>query len=126
VRRRVLPKKNPQELEAVRKYYLQVVKTGTGDVEWLAHLIANQCTIREADCVAVLHALVHNMLYELSNGRIVQLGVLGNFQVGVRSHGTEQPQQTNISQIKSVHLNFRPSLRVKRALNSMHFTVKNR
>ncbi len=121
----VLGKKNPRDLTAPERFYLQAVKTGKIDLPWLAGLIADQSTVREADCLAVLNALVLNMIKELSQGRVVELGSLGNFQVGVNSEGSDLPEEVNLSKLKRVRLNYRPSKKMQKALNNIEFTVIN-
>ena len=122
-RLKIQPKKNPQDLLAPERYYLQAVKSGNCDLERLAYLISNQSTVRESDCLAVLHAFVHNMLDELAQGRVVELGSLGNFQVGVRSEGSDMPEDVNVSKIKRVSLKYRPGRRVRKRLNTMEFSI---
>lgn len=123
IRLKIQPKKNPQDLLAPERYYLQAVKSGFCDLERLAYLISNQSTVREPDCLAVLHAFVHNMLDELAQGRVVELGSLGNFQVGVRSEGSDMPEDVNVSKIKRVSLKYRPGRRVRKRLNTMEFSI---
>lgn len=123
IRLKIQPKKNPQDLLAPERYYLQAVKSGVCDLERLAYLISNQSTVREPDCLAVLHAFVHNMLDELAQGRVVELGSLGNFQVGVRSEGSDMPEDVNVSKIKRVSLKYRPGRRVRKRLNTMEFSI---
>lgn len=122
-RLKIQPKKNPQDLLAPERYYLQAVKSGTCNLERLAYLISNQSTVREADCLAVLNAFVHNMLDELEQGRVVELGALGNFQVSVRSEGSDLPEDVSRSNIKRINLNYRPGKRVRKRLNNMEFTI---
>lgn len=123
IRLKTVKKRNPLNPQASDKYYVQAVKTGNVNLEWLAELISNQSTVREPDCLAVLSALVHNMIAELSQGRVVELGSLGSFQVGVHSFGSDNSHHVTIANVKSTHLNFRPSSRVKKALASMQFTL---
>src|SRR5690554_5160500 len=123
IRLKIQPKKNPQDLLAPERYYLQAIKSGTCNLERLAYLISNQSTVREPDCLAVLHAFVHNMLDELAQGRVVELGALGNFQVGVRSEGSDTLDEVNLSKIKRVHLNFRPGKRVRKRLDTLEFAI---
>jgi predicted histone-like DNA-binding protein len=78
---------NPQDRAADNKFYAQAIATGVTDLERLAYLVSNQSTVREADCVGVLTALLHNMLDELKQGKIVKLDKLGSFQIGVNSKG---------------------------------------
>ena len=120
---KIQPKKNPQDLLAPERYYLQAVKNGKCGLERLAYLISNQSTVREPDCLAVLQAFVHNMLDELAQGRVVQLGALGNFQVSVSSEPSDTPEEVNLSKIKRVSLNYRPGVRVKKRLEALDFTI---
>ena len=117
-------KKNPQDLTAPPKYYVQATKAGIVSLERLAYLISNQSTVREPDCLAVLSALVHNMKDELAQGRVVSLDGLGNFQIGVRSEGSETQNAVSSANVKSAHINFRPSKKLKKALQSLDFSVK--
>lgn len=121
---KVLPKKNPRDIAAPERYYLQAVKIGNTNLERLAYLISNQSTVREPDCLAVLHAFVHNMLDELSQGRVVQLGALGNFQIGVTSEGSDLPEEVNISNLKKVRLNYRPGKKIQKVINQMDFQIQ--
>ena len=112
---------NPQDMEAQEKYYARAVSTGTTNLDRLAYLIANQSTVRKADCLAVLEALQHNIADELSQGRIVQLGSFGNFQIGVRSEGVETPDLVSTSSIKQARLHFRPGTEFRNLLKTVRF-----
>lgn len=122
-RLKIQPKRNPQDLLAPERYYLQAVKNGKCTLERLAYLISNQSTVREPDCLAVLQAFVHNMLDELEQGRVVELGGLGNFQVGISSEPSDVPEDVNVSKIKAVRLNYRPGKRVRKRLEAMEFVI---
>jgi len=117
-------KKNPQDLLAPPKYYVQAIKDGIVGLDRLAYLISNQSTVREPDCLAVLSALVHNMKDELAQGRVVNLEGLGNFQIGVRSEGSEVQDDVTISNVKSAHINFRASKKMKKVLKTLEFSIK--
>ena len=121
---KVQAKKTPRDLAAPERYYLQAVKNGNTNLERLAYLISNQSTVREPDCLAVLHAFVHNMLDELSQGRVVQLGALGNFQIGVTSEGSDLPEEVNLSNLKKVRLNYRPGKKIQKVINQMDFQIQ--
>ena len=82
-------RKNPQDLTAPEKFYAAAIADGDVDLDRLAELISYQCTVTETDCYAVLMALEHNIIGELGQGRIVKLGRLGNFQVGISSTGSD-------------------------------------
>ncbi len=114
-------RKNPQDATAPSKFYAQAIATGDVSLERLAYLVSNQCTVRESDCHAVLLAMMHNVADELSQGRIVDLGVLGRFQIGVRSEGVALPEELNASAVKAAHINFRPSKRLRKMLNTLEY-----
>ncbi len=114
-------RRNPQDDTAPPKFYAQAIATGDVSLERLAYLVSNQCTVRESDCYAVLMAMTHNVADELSQGRIVDLGVLGRFQVGVKSTGVDDIADVNASVVKSAHINFRPSLRLRKMLNTLKY-----
>lgn len=118
-----IPRKNPQDEQAPEKFYVQAVANGFVDLERLAYLISNQSTVREPDCLAVLNALQHNMLDELAQGKVVQLGTLGNFQVGVRSDGSDVAEEVSATNVRSAHINYRPGKRVRKALKVLDYKL---
>ena len=113
---KVLPKKNPQDLLAPEKYYATAIADGIVDLDLLAELIAEQCTVTEADCYAVLLSLEKNIIRELGQGRIVKVGRLGNFQVGLSSEGMATANDVSSSSIKKTRILFRPGKRMRRLL----------
>ncbi len=118
-----MERKNPMNLVAPSKFYAQAIATGFVDLERLAYLVSNQCTVREADCLAVLNALQHNVMDELAQGRVVQLGTLGNFQIGVRSEGATESDLLNQSHVRSAHVNFRPGKRFRKLLRTLNYRL---
>lgn len=118
-----IPRKNPQDANATERYYAQAIAAGLVDLERLAYLVSNQCTVREADCLAVLNALQHNVMDELSQGNVVQLGTLGNFRVGVRSNGSDLPEEVNSSNVRSAHINYLPGKRVRKMLKTLDYKL---
>jgi predicted histone-like DNA-binding protein len=125
VKLKVVKKKNPFSLQDPERYYVQAVKTANVNLDWLARIISSQSTVSKADCLAVLTACVEAMIEELSRGSVVSLGALGSFQVGVRSEPSDTENKVTVSNIKSTHLNFRPSSELKTALKTMKFTISD-
>ena len=117
----VLPRKNPRDLEAPEKFYAAAIADGEVDLEQLAELIAYQCTVTDSDCYAVLTALEHNIVNELKQGRIIKLGRLGNFQVGLSSDGKETAGEVNSSSIRKNRVLFRPGKRLRTMLNNVSY-----
>ena len=120
-----ISKSNPQDRAADNKYYAQVVATGKTDLERLAYLVSNQSTVREADCYAVILSLLHNVVDELKQGRIVKLDKLGSFQIGINSEAVDTPEEVSTNLVKNVRIKFRPDKRMKNSLNikTVDFTI---
>lgn len=118
---KVLPRKNPQDQLAPEKFYAAAVADGNVDLDRLAELISYQCTVTETDCYAVLMALEHNIIGELKQGRIVKLGRLGNFQVGISSTGSDTAAEVSATAIKKSRILFRPGKKMRMMLDGVSF-----
>ena len=116
-----MERRNPQDVNADNKFYAKAISQGVIDFERLAYLVSNQCTVRESDCYAVLRALEHNIMDELKQGMVVQLGGLGNLQVGVSSNGEEVADDVSASTVKKAHMNFRPGAKLRDMLEIMKY-----
>lgn len=118
---KVLPRKNPQDILAPEKFYAAAIADGDVDLDRLAELISYQCTVTATDCYAVLMALEHNIVGELSQGRIVKLGRLGNFQVGISSEGKDVATDVSAATITKSRILFRPGKKMRSMLNEISF-----
>ena len=114
-------RKNPQDLTAPEKFYAAAIADGDVDLDRLAELISYQCTVTETDCYAVLMALEHNIIGELKQGRIVRLGRLGNFQVGISSTGSVTAEEVSATAITKSRILFRPGKKLRSMLNDVSF-----
>ncbi|RTY84404.1 DNA-binding protein [Flavobacterium sp. GSP27] len=121
IKYKVLPRKNPRDLMAPEKFYAAAVADGDVDLDRLAELISYQCTVTATDCYAVLLSLEHNIIGELGQGRIVKLGRLGNFQVGISSEGKEMAADVSAAAIKKSRILFRPGKKLRSMLNELSF-----
>lgn len=112
---------NPQDITVPEKYYAQAIGDGEVDLETLSASISLQCTVTEADCYAVLVSLERNIIMELQQGRIVKLGRLGNFQVGINSEGFVTPEEVTSAAIIRKKVNFRPGKKMRSFLKDVSF-----
>jgi hypothetical protein len=64
----------------------------------------------------VLISLEKNIIRELGQGRIVKVGRLGNFKVGLSSEGMATADDVSSSSIKKTKILFRPGKRMRRLL----------
>lgn len=117
----VLPRKNPQDALAPEKFYAAAIADGNVDLDRLAELISYQCTVTAPDCYAVLLSLEHNIISELGEGRIVKLGRLGNFQVGISSVGKAIASEVSANAIVKSRILFRPGKKLRTLLNELSF-----
>ncbi|MGY6649730.1 HU family DNA-binding protein [Wenyingzhuangia sp. IMCC45574] len=123
VKLKAIQKINPQNLDAEKKFYAQAVSTGVVDLKRLSYLISNQSTVSKADCYAVVMSLVHNVMDELQQGKIVKLDELGSFQVGIRSKGSTAKEDVSINSVLRTKMNFRPDTPLQDMLNNVKFTL---
>lgn len=121
VKYKVLPRKNPQDLFAPEKFYAAAIADGETNLDKLAEQISYQCTVTESDCYAVLLSLERNIISELEQGRIVKLGRLGNFQIGVSSEGKDTADEVTSGAIVKTRILFRPGKRLRSLLKDLSF-----
>lgn len=121
VKFKVVSRKNPQDIAAPEKFYATAIADGEIDLERLAELIAYQCTVTEADCYAVLLSLEHNTISELNQGRIVRLGRLGSFQIGVSSEGKDTSEEVTSASIIKNRIIFRPGKKLRNMLTTLGY-----
>jgi nucleoid DNA-binding protein len=58
---------------------------------------------------------------ELEEGKIVELGELGVFQVGVKSTGHPISQEVSAYSVRKAKLNFRPGTELKKMILNLKF-----
>ncbi len=108
-----------------KKYYAQVVSSGTDTIDDIIRRIEKKSTVSGADIQAVLYDLVEEMKSSFSLGRIVQLDRLGNFRLSVSSEGVEEPEKAGARQVRQVRVIFKPDKELKRWLKTLKFTRQN-
>ena len=112
-----ITKRNNSILENTPNYILQAINTGTIDLDTLSESISNECTLHSVDVKAVLIALGKKLDFYLSDGKIVDLGDVGKFKMGFSGKAEESPEALSVKRnIKKFHINFQPSVKMKRKL----------
>ena len=115
-------RKNPQDITAPEKYYAMAIANGTTDLKQLATMVATQSTVSAADCYAVLIALEANIITEMQQGKIVRLGEIGSFQLGISALGKDTIEEVTVSSIKKAKINFRPGEGLRNMLKTLTYT----
>ncbi|MCI2228946.1 DNA-binding protein [Polaribacter sp. MSW13] len=107
------------------QYILQSVATGTVDIETISKAIGNECSLHAVDVKAVLVALGIKLEYYLEQGNIVDLGDVGKFKIGFKCKAEEDAKVlTPKRNIKKYHVNYQPSVKLKRKLKAGITTYK--
>jgi predicted histone-like DNA-binding protein len=88
----------------------------------LATLISMQSTVSKADCLAVLTSLEENIILELNDGKIVELGEIGTLQIGVNSTGHNTEEEVSSNSVIKARTLFRPGVELRKMLNNVSST----
>ncbi|MDG1398185.1 MAG: DNA-binding protein [Polaribacter sp.] len=97
-------------------YILQAITTGTIDLDTLSEHISNECTLHSVDVKAVLMALGKKLEFYLKDGKIVDMGDVGKFKMGFKGTAAIKPALLRVKNIQKFHINYQPSLKLKRQL----------
>ncbi|WP_339663126.1 hypothetical protein, partial [uncultured Polaribacter sp.] len=107
------------------QYIMQAITTDVVDLEMLSSAISSECSLNRVDVQAVLYALGIKLEFYLQQGRSVELGDVGKFKVGFQCKAEEDPKLLSpVRSIKKYHINYQPSLKLKRVLKSGITTYK--
>ena len=114
--------KNPKGIEGVEYFSCKASKTSDYTFEELSEDIATATTVTKADALAVLASIKPYIQAALLAGRRVVLNDLGSFVIGIRSKCFSQNAMnaddfSPSAKIKGYHLNFRPEVALKKALD---------
>ncbi len=118
---KIISKKNPKNPAKPAKYYAKTIANGKTDFETLTALIAANCRMNVFDCQRVLAYLELVMKSELSQGKIVYLGDIGNFQLAVGSKVFATKKQVINNTGNDAEINFRPGKGFKKLLNEVEY-----
>ena len=110
----VTSRKSP--IDQTIKYYAQISSPEPIDLEAIAKRIAANCTLTRHDILACLSAFQEQLIMSLQEGKSVRLSDLGCFRVSLRSEGTEREEDFSTARIKSTHILFSPSPRLRKAV----------
>lgn len=112
----------PGVVDSEKKFYAVSKNNGTSGLKHLCKMIAARSTVSSADVKAVLDNLNFVMDMELQEGRIVQLGELGNFRMSVSSDGVTDVKDFNHSMIRKPRLIFTPGSELRETKSTLEFS----
>lgn len=117
----VNPRINPRDKEAAPKYYATAQKVQTITLDELSDNISHATTATRADVLAVITAVIDEMMKELQKGNSIILGDVGTFRMTINSKGAETAEDFDVSLIKKASVRYYPSKRVKNIYDSLTF-----
>jgi len=112
---------NPQNENAPKKFYARSVSTGSIGLEELSDDISNASTVTLPDVYAVLQSLVRELPKNIAAGRIVRLGNLGSFRLGLSSKGSDTADEVTSRNVVRTRLIFTPGRQVRLYLDAIRF-----
>ena len=125
IRYRITKRSNNIAAEQKTNFIMQAVSTGTIDINRLSYEISNECTLSKVDVKAVLFALGEKLEFHLKEGKTIDIENIGKFKIGFKSIAAENEQDlTPKKSILKYHLNFQPSVYIKRWLKKEMKTYK--
>ncbi|MAD98168.1 MAG: DNA-binding protein [Flavobacteriaceae bacterium] len=102
-----------------KQYIMQAVHKGVVNSESISAHISRATSLSETDVLAVLHALASQMERHLEDGRIVDLDYIGRFKIGFKGKAKDRPEDLSVQKdIQSFHINYQPSVKLKRKLKA--------
>ncbi len=114
--RRVVPN-NPK----ASKFYLILKSIGRMGEREVACEIADETTLNPKEAEMAIYQFQKVLTKALLNGKTVQLGELGTFQLTVRSKGVDEETELNANLIEKVNLQFTPSTTLRQNLQKATF-----
>ena len=115
--------KNINSLNATKEavYYAKAISNGEVSSEDLLAILSKKTRLHKADCLRVIMYLEETLNEQLQNGKIVRLGDIGSFQVGITSKGVDAASKVNPSIISTAKINFRAGKSFRKLLKELEY-----
>ena len=118
----VAPRINPLNPNAAPKYFAVAQYVRYLDInDFARHIATHGCVYSRADISAILTMAVDCIKEQLLAGNKVKLGELGDFSIGLCSHGTKTREEFVPSKIHKVNVNWTPGSLFKGLIDEAQF-----
>jgi len=125
IRYRITKRSNTIANNKKPQYIMQAVSTGVVNLDDISRQISHECSLSVVDVKFVLYALGEKLQFHLEDGKIVDIENIGKFKIGFKCKANPDPTQlTPKRNIEKYHLNFQPSVILKRWLKKGIKTYK--
>ena len=115
-------RRNPQAMGEEPKLYASAIHDARVELDDLATMVAERCSMQRADVHGVLVGLMDVIPDQLLNGNIVALGELGSFYAAVSSDGVESEDELSVSMVRNSYIRYRPTKELKKKLRMLDYT----
>ena len=107
------------------QFIMQAASTGKVNLNQISKEISQECSLSVVDVKFVLYALGEKLQFHLEDGKSVDIENIGKFKVGFKCKAEDDAKDlTPKKSIQKYHLNFQPSLILKRWLKKGITTYK--
>lgn len=117
---------NPSDPKAPRKWYIILRSIGIMKERDVAKEIADETTLNPKEAEMSIYQLQKVVVKALLDGKTVQLGELGTFQLTVKSKGVDDEKDANASLAEKINIRFMPSSSLKKAIAEATLTPQKK
>lgn len=104
--------------DAQTVYHIKPLVRHTVDMDELARRISSTCTLTQADVVACLNALNHQLILALLNGDKVDMAWMGTFKIAMQTSAQPNPGLCSKNDIKKIGINYQANGKLKHELQA--------
>jgi predicted histone-like DNA-binding protein len=104
------------------QYYAKAISNGEISSEQLLKILAKKTKLNYVDCLRFMMYLEETMKEELKNGKIVRLGDIGSFQIGITSKVVDTEAKVTAKTMGNAKVNFRACKDFKKMLQELEYT----
>lgn len=104
-----------------KKWYASTVLNGESTLRDLIRSVEKISSMSGGDVLGVVYTLVDVIIDDLSDGRIVRLGELGDFRISISSEGHDIQEEVTATSIRGARINFRPGERLNEMLKTLSY-----
>lgn len=114
---------NPQDITAPNKYIPVKQSQEELTLRDFAKRISRESTVSSMDAMAVLEGLLQIIPDEILNGKIIKLGDFGTFRSTISAERVDNPEDFNVSKIKSLNVRFRPAKEFQKQIATIDYQL---
>ena len=113
----IAPKKNPQDLAAGEKFYLQSKIRGHKSHRNILTAASKNTTINPKEIDMAVSVWLDAMTTALADGFSVEVEGLGTFSTSIKSEGASSEAEATPAKVKKISLAFRPKPELFKQIN---------